>query len=91
MALKLAPSVVSFLDPEWGVLLIWVLEGYLLDLDIYKHELGHLCLPLNLRAHFTAGLRFRDRWLKARAGAPLRLSMTEQRLLVEIFGYHKKM
>lgn len=80
----------SFLDPEWGVFFIWVLEGYLLDPDIYKRELDHLYLSLSLRAHFTAGLRFRDRWLKARAGAPLWLSMMEQRLLVEIFGYHKK-
>lgn len=84
------PLFCPFWTQRGEVVFIWLLEGCLLDLDIYKHELGHHSLPLNLRAHLTAKLRFLDWWLKARSEAHLWLFMTEQRFLVEIFGYHKK-
>lgn len=90
MALRLAPSALCFLDPEGEVFFIWLLEGYLLDLDIYKRELGHYCCPLNLRAHLIAKLRFLDWWLKAMAAARLWLFMVEQRFLVEIFDITRK-
>lgn len=90
MALQLVPSVLSFLNLEGEVLFIWLLERHLLDLDIYKCELGHYCLPLNLGTHLTAKLRFLVWWLKARAEACLWLFVTEQRFLVEIVGITRK-
>lgn len=72
------------------MLLIWLLERSLLDLDPYKCELGQYSLPLNLRSHLTPKLRFLDWWLKARAEARLWLFMIEQRFLAETRGCHEK-
>lgn len=62
----------------------------LLDFDMYRYSVDP-CLPLTLRTQPTASLtQVPGLVAEGQAEAHVWALMTEQRFLVEVFGYHRK-